>query len=254
MREVGARIDAVVYHGVDIEEIQRYSYRRNFVRKWLGLKEDDFVVGYIAGCYPRKGHHVFPEAIKIVRERDPSIKFVVVTKEKCVDFYSGLDNVVVVPEFGQLTDDTILSMYHAFDLYTQASLSEGFGLPVVEALAAGKPVVHVDYNPLSEITDEKTSFRVPVMARDFKDEGGGILYELHYYDPNDLAQAILYAKYEILRNREEYAARCIERAKLFDIRRVYKFFVDIYAKGEINEFSTREHPAPATDIRVSFSA
>jgi len=120
-----------------------------------------------------------------------------------------------------------------FDLYVQASLSEGFALPVLEALSAGKPVVHADYAPLNEVTTPKTSFRVRVVDTIYKREIGAIEYELHFYDPNEFADMIIYAKDQVLRSRVEYAHACVRRAKQFDARKTYKQFIDIYYHGDL---------------------
>jgi glycosyltransferase involved in cell wall biosynthesis len=96
---------------------------------------------------------------------------------------------------------------------------------VLEALACGKPVVHADYEPLSEITTPETSFRVPVIdveyAHDAMHLRTGILYEHHLYDPSEFADAILQAKDEIRKRRGEPAQVCFERAKAFEKRKVY---------------------------------
>jgi len=220
-----ARVDAVVYHGIRVDAFKAFKWRAKAIREKLGLSQNDFVVGYIAGGYMRKGHDVFAEVCKIVKEKDPSIKFVILTDRKGASHYNEVDNVILIPEFGKLSQDMVYGLYHTFDLYAQASLSEGYALPIVEALAAGKPVVHADYNPLSEITTPKTSFRVPVIDVSYKREFGAIEYELHFYDPNDFADAIIQAKDEVLKNRSDYKARCIERAKEFDVEKTYKYFV-----------------------------
>ncbi|RLE83193.1 MAG: hypothetical protein DRJ67_12585 [Thermoprotei archaeon] len=229
LAKVGARVTDIVYHGVRVDEIRAFSFMRTMLRRDMGFSDDDFVVGYIAGAYRRKGHDMFAEAIKIVERKDPSIKFCILTQPQAVPAYSKLANCVVSDEFGQLSEDYIYGFYHMCDLYAQASLSEGFGLPVLEALASGTPVVHADYEPLSEITDVNTSFRVPVKAvvidRTTAREHVGIDYELHMYDPKEFAEVIISAKDEVLRDRDEYRARCLERAKQFDIKKTYMRFV-----------------------------
>ncbi|RLE86019.1 MAG: hypothetical protein DRJ67_08155, partial [Thermoprotei archaeon] len=82
---------------------------------------------------------------------------------------------------------------------------------------------------LSEITDANTSFRVPVKAvvidRTTAREHVGIDYELHMYDPAEFAEVILQAKDEVLRDRDEYRERCLERARQFDVKKTYMRFV-----------------------------
>jgi len=235
LKEYGMKVNGITYHGVDVEKIQSVSQSRQLVRENLGFSEDDFVVGYVAGCYQRKGHDKFAQTIQEVTKLDPSIKFVIYTQPKCAEHYNGVENTFVVPKFGLLDEEEVYQIYHAIDLYAQASLSEGFGIPVLEALASGVPVVHVDYKPLSEITDESTSFRVPVRERKFVRETGSIKYELHLYNPHEFAVTIIQAKEAILSDREEYRKKAIERARQFDIHKVYNSFVEIYKHGRIQD-------------------
>ena len=172
-------------------------------------------------------------------------------KEYDLAFVGGTHPRKAFKEFLKVCDELKLrcwytGSYRAYDLYTLVdklsktrflwwlSKSEGFGLPVLEALSAGKPVVHADYKPLSEITSRDTSFRVKVYDVVYKRELGSIEYELHYYDPNEFAEAIIYAKDQVLRNRDEFREKCLERARIFDARKTYKVFVDMYYHGGLD--------------------
>jgi len=233
--ESGARVDRVIYHGVSVARIRRYRDQHRYVRKYLGFSEEDFIVGYVAGGYRRKGHDLFAKVINIVSERDPTIKFAVITDHNGASYYENVENVVIIPDFGKLPESIIYGFYHAIDLYAQASLSEGFGLPVVEALAAGKPVVHADYDPLSEITTPGTSFRVPVTSIEYVRDIGSILFEHHIYDPKEFADTIIYAKEEVTRDRERFESRCVRRAEKFDVVKTYKPFIDWILSGGSGE-------------------
>jgi len=50
-----------------------------------------------------------------------------------------------------LTDAAVLRAYAESDLVTFVSLAEGFGLPIIEANAIGRPVVTSDIRPMSDI-------------------------------------------------------------------------------------------------------
>ena len=234
LREAGARVRAVIHHGVDVGEIQAAREGGASLRRSLGFSDSDFVVGYFASDVARKGHPLFAEVARTVAERDRSVKFLVLTGGAAPEHYKGLGNVLVVPRFGAVPRGGMWRYYHALDLYAQASLSEGFGLPALEALAAGKPVVHADFEPLTEITTPETSFRVPVAEVRYEGDPtrlrSGILYEHHYYDPREFAQAILEAKGEVLRRRRELAKLCVRRAREFDKRKLYSAFAELLSR------------------------
>ena len=225
----GAKILDIIYHGIDTRKYGRFKFMRKTMRNEIGLSDNDFMVLYIAGAYRRKGHDMFRSVIQYVGKKDSSIKFVVLTQPEAVQYYSDLENCIVSDEFGKLSEDKILGLYHACDLYAHAALSEGFGLPVLEALACGKPVVHADYKPLSEITTKKISYRCKVAGTSYwagdATEHTGIDYELHFYDPNEFGDLILQAKDELMKERNEKTRLCVYRARQFDIHKTYKKFL-----------------------------
>ena len=94
-----------------------------------------------------------------------------------------------------LPDEALPSLYSAAGLFVYPSLYEGFGLPPLEAMASGTPVISSNTSSLPEVVGE-----------------AGILLDPH--DVEGLAEAIL----NVLRNPElqqEMREKGIERAKLF---------------------------------------
>jgi glycosyltransferase involved in cell wall biosynthesis len=65
------------------------------------------------------------------------------------ELVDGADGRVV--RLGFVTDEVLAALYAAADLFAYPSAYEGFGLPVVEAMAAGVPVVTTDATALVEV-------------------------------------------------------------------------------------------------------
>ena len=55
---------------------------------------------------------------------------------------------------GYVTDDDIPSLYSAADAFVFPSLGEGFGLPIVEAMACGTPVVTSNVSSIPEVAGD----------------------------------------------------------------------------------------------------
>ncbi|MEM4805028.1 MAG: glycosyltransferase [Thermofilaceae archaeon] len=219
LHSVSARVIGVVHHGVDPESIRSASGKAKRFRSTL-LRGAKHLVGYIASGHTRKCHKLFAKAVRIVSERNRDVRFAVVTDEKGAKHYADT-GATVIQRFGSMSEEDIYAFINALDVYVQASCSEGFGLPLLEALTAGKVVVSPDYKPLTEFTREGDAVLVPVHMVETVDEGGGILYELNLYEPQDMADAVLEAVERAARGEVPDASYYAEE---FNYRKVYSWF------------------------------
>ena len=111
---------------------------------------------YIASSLPHKNYERLLQAFKIVKASHKDLKLVLigardyghdVIKKKIEEL--GLEGEVVF--LGWLPFEDIPVIYSAADLFVFPSLHEGFGIPVLEAMACGVPVVCSDIEPLDEV-------------------------------------------------------------------------------------------------------
>jgi len=227
--EAGLRVVDVIYHGVDLKQIDQARKMRGAGLKYLqehGLDPSKHVVALtIANSHPRKGLAWYDKVVGVVEEKDPSIKFLVVTEDRGLNYFSGHSNLVVTSDFGRLPRLTILSLIANSHILAMPSLAEGFGLPVLEAMALGTPCVHAELPPLTEFS---TCFTVPVAGVSYLDktEAGvsGIIFESHLWDVDEFASRILDVAGLVRNNREqleEWRAKSIEAAGKLDIRNTY---------------------------------
>lgn len=69
----------------------------------------------------------------------------------------------VMPNVGLgYTIAQLIDTYRLFDLYCQYAISEGFGCPLVEAVATGVPVVTVDFSAMQDFADRVGAYKVKV--------------------------------------------------------------------------------------------
>lgn len=143
------RLD-LIYHGVDTRE---YKAVRTKARESLDVPESSPIVLFVGRLEPRKGVHVLFKAIPEILSHTPDARFVLVGKDtntgpKGTSFKQSLlnnteirawrENIVFV-DF--LPQDELIGLYSACDVFVLPSLVESFGLPIIEAMACGKPVV-----------------------------------------------------------------------------------------------------------------
>ncbi|RLF82410.1 hypothetical protein DRN38_00120 [Thermococci archaeon] len=235
LAEAGFNVVDIIYHGVDFEEVKEAKKLSEVLRKKI---ENDFpnrvYFSIVSSGHRRKGWDSLIPAIQMINKKyKDKVAFFVITTP---DMFSKLniENVYIVSEMGKRPHIDVLALLGAVDFHIQASYSEGFGLPLLEAMAMGTPSLHPWYEPLSEFSSKEGNIYwyhdyIEIMERD-KQKGTGINFELHYYEPSKLAEAIEYAIDIKLNKKEEYenmSKKVEEKAREYDIMKVYKRFVDM---------------------------
>jgi len=165
----------LIYQGLEIETDAALATDREGVRRELGLKTDEKVVGMASRLEPIKGPQYFVEAAKYIAEKFPGVKFVMVgegslrksLEEKIASL--GLKDRFILTGWR----DDVRRMISAFDILVLASLNEAVGIVLIEAQAEGVPVVATNVGGIPEI---------------IKDGETGILVKPA--DPEELARAI----------------------------------------------------------------
>lgn len=112
------------------------------VRKKYGIK-DEPVFLYVGRISPHKGMDLLIESFKLVQEKYPKAKLIIVGKHTFPRYSKKLERMANkgIIFAGFVSDKELPFYYAACDVYTTASLWEGFDMPIVEAYNMGKPSV-----------------------------------------------------------------------------------------------------------------
>ena len=135
----------VVYDKIDNKRFRK-GLDGNFIRKKLGIKNNEKLLFFIGRLSPHKNIHTLLKIFDIANEKMPNTKLLIIGKPTFPSYYKKLKDAacknVIFKEF---VDEAELPYYYAAcDLYVTASLWEGFNLPAAEAQACGKKVVAFD--------------------------------------------------------------------------------------------------------------
>lgn len=155
-RETGFALERmrVIHNGVDVAEIERADSRG--VREEFGLAATDLVVGTVARFQETKDLPTLVRAFAQLRQRQPHAKLLLIG--------DGAERgrlTALATELGVAADVIITGIRHdvprllrALDAFALSSLSEGLPISVLEALAAGLPVVATGVGMLPELLRE----------------------------------------------------------------------------------------------------
>jgi glycosyltransferase involved in cell wall biosynthesis len=156
----------VVYLGVPLDEFSRARSPEEIARAraQLGAAPGDFVIGCVTRLHESKGNSYLVDAAKLVLDRRPSTRFVVVGEgplRPALEAQArslGLGDRFVFAGFAK----DVPHVVSAFDVSAFPSLWEGTPLTVFEALAMGKPIVATDADGLMDVlTAERDAIIVP---------------------------------------------------------------------------------------------
>jgi glycosyltransferase involved in cell wall biosynthesis len=153
----------VIHNGIDLSRFSG-STDRNGWRVGLGIKTDEFVIGVIARLEEQKGHRFLLEALAQKPKILASLKVVIIGDGKLrsrLEAYSqekGLASQVLF--LG--TQEPIFPILKALDLFLLPSLWEGFSVAILEAMAAGVPVIATRVGGAEEvITSGREGLLIP---------------------------------------------------------------------------------------------
>jgi glycosyltransferase involved in cell wall biosynthesis len=169
-RVVNERQIALIPNGIQVDRFERARVgfdRARFLRG-TGLPDDCLLVGSVGELRTLKRHDDFIRGAAKVVSRFPETHFVLAGVDTIGDVRKELEKLVV--ELG-LKDcfhflgwvDEAESLLCAMDVFVSASETESFGLAIVEAMAAGTPVVATRTEGAQEVVeDQKTGLIVPI--------------------------------------------------------------------------------------------
>jgi N-acetyl-alpha-D-glucosaminyl L-malate synthase BshA len=148
-------IDSIVIpNGIDTS---KYKLNRKKIRQNFGLKNEKIIL-YIGTLKPVKGVKYLIAAFKKISEEFPNTKLFIVgdgserPKLEKLSKKLRLEDKVIF--FGKKSNDEIPNFAIASDILVLPSLSESFGVTLLEAMAAGLPIVASKVGGVPEIIKE----------------------------------------------------------------------------------------------------
>jgi glycosyltransferase involved in cell wall biosynthesis len=151
-----------VHEGIDLEHVDAAAPASLHEELWLPHHAP--IVGNVAALVPHKGQRHLIEAARLVLPQVPDARFVIAGEgelrpalERQIKEHH-LEKHVLLAGFRP----DVLSLHKAFDILVMSSITEGLGTSLLDAMAAGKPVVATRAGGIPEVVvDGETGFLVP---------------------------------------------------------------------------------------------
>ncbi|MBW9221791.1 glycosyltransferase family 4 protein [Methanothermococcus sp. SCGC AD-155-C09] len=201
----------VIYNGVNEEYKPLPDNEIEKIRQKYNL-EYPFIL-YVGGLAPNKNIPTLIKAFYKLKKQRLLHKLVIIGAKrlKYNSIFETIDKLNLQKDViftGYVPEEDLPALYNAADLFVYPSIYEGFGLPPLEAMACGIPVITSNSSSLPEVVGN-----------------AGIMVDP--YDVDGLSRAM----YEVLTNdglREELRKRGLERAKLFTWKKCAEEHLKVY--------------------------
>lgn len=152
-----------VYSGIDHELFQPKPDARHWLNKRYGIPNEPPIknILYIGSELPRKNLSTLLKAVALLRQSGMDIRLIKVGNSGGDRFRSAtiacLADLKLEPDvlfFENVPDAELPYFYSAADVFVFPSFIEGFGFPVLEAMACGTPVVCSNAGSLPEVVEK----------------------------------------------------------------------------------------------------
>jgi glycosyltransferase involved in cell wall biosynthesis len=189
--------------GLELQGFVDAGAVRSTVRQTIGLASDVPLVGIIGRLAPVKGHVYFLEAAQQVLQQHADVHFAIIgdgeLRQALERQAAALGITEQIHFLGFLPNSP--AIFTDLDLVVLSSLNEGTPVTLIEAMAAGKPVVATSVGGVSDlVAHERTGLLVP--SKDSTALADGILRILalsaeERMQMGENGRASVYPKYHI---------------------------------------------------------
>jgi glycosyltransferase involved in cell wall biosynthesis len=222
------RVGPVIPHAVDTRVFRPRSENTSWRRRFR--LPQGFLIGSLGANTTRKRFDRLIAAFALAQEGMPSGTALVIKTDR-EKWAGGFDLPKLIRRFGlrgrvhlfteELDDDTLAGLYGTLDLYVHTAEWEGFGIPIVEAMACGIPVVAPQTQGPAELLPYRDTI---VRDCEIVDEDGT---KLVHVDPPALA-AMMSTVAADEAKRRELAALGRDRAVIrYDVRTVVDLWENV---------------------------
>lgn len=150
----------VIYNGIDPQRFLLKSSQR--LRKMLSLQQSDALIGFVGQLDERKGLTTLLQAFHTVNREIPNAHLVLVGKGPLkaeIERFAQKNQLVGRLHMPGFLED-IVDVMHSIDLLVLPSWWEGFGIVLIEAMAAAKPCITTNVSSMPEIVIDQSTGRV----------------------------------------------------------------------------------------------
>jgi len=203
----------VIYHGIDADKFRPKNKTES--KRKLGYKEIDFIILFVGKMHPVKDPLTLVRSIYRIVKTNANVYLVMIGVG---ELYQEVQNEILrlnllnhVKVLGQVNNVKLRVWYSAADLFVLTSVTEAFGMTLLEAMASGLPIIASNSGACPEVV-------------------GSAGISFNQGDYLDLAKKII----ELLNNEKmlrRLSNKALKRAKIFSWEDAINKYWKVYERA-----------------------
>ena len=178
-----------IFNGIDLNI---FKPTKSSFREKYNLQGKKIILGVSSAWIPQKGLEDFITLSKKLSDEYQIVLIGLSEKQK----HNLTNNILALPIIQN--SEELAAIYSSADVYVSFSVEETFGLPTVEAIACGTPVLTYDRTALPEPVNENCGVVVPARRIDFAYEQ--LIHFPHFNREDVIKEALKYDKEKVYKN------------------------------------------------------
>lgn len=195
----------VIYPAVDDEFFStEMKYTNSPILREIG---EDYIL-YVGNIKPTKNVETLVQSFLLAKKKIPDLRLFLAGKNFMPEYTKQFDGQSDIRFLGEFDHDLLIQLYHRARLFVFPSSYEGFGLPPLEAMASGVPVICSNAASLPEVVGDAAML----------------------FDPKDTARLseVICELWEDENKRKVLSTKGLERAKKFSWQKCAEEIAEVY--------------------------
>jgi len=223
---------AVAPTGVDLKRFAKG--KGSTIRRRFGIPSDAVIIGYIGRLAIEKNLEFLARSVAVYLKKDTKAHFLVggngPLKDTIIKIFEEQGAQERLHLAGVLKGQDLVDFYHAMNVFAFASLSETQGIVLVEAMAAGVPVVAMDAPGVREVVKDGYN--------------GRLVFE---ENPDNFSEALSWCLKQFPTKFEKMRNNSLATTKEFAIDLCARRMLELYQDVSRKEYSWSDHKNTAWD-------
>jgi len=210
----------LIPNGVDYKRIKEFK-PKNDIRREHNIPHNAKIILTVGRHHPKKNYNIIPQVLEFLIHNKSNLYWIVIGNGVGSINLDDINpkikkHIILIDELSvksqteiEIPTDELINYYKQANVFAMTSMLETFGIVLIEAMAAGLPVVCFDAPGIIDVMNPECGFICP------------------YGDVNTFQNKLLSL---LSKDSDDFSTNSVHHSKNFSWDKISKMYLDIYSK------------------------